>query len=225
MRVGLSTATGVFAVLLALAVFALLFVVADQAYVAFADSRFPTVGDSVALATLWGLVSRAHLILPALALVLWSPRLFGFQLGDTRDRLPMLAGMLLVNCTVVAAFLLLSGPTPFSGNQWLLTEVVIVPLVEETVWRGIVLSLVALMLRRFLHERAAWAVAIWSVGVTFGLLHLGNALTGAPLGFVLVQATSAIVWGVMYGYARMATRSVYPPMILHAAMNLVVALF
>jgi membrane protease YdiL (CAAX protease family) len=46
-----------------------------------------------------------------------------------------------------------------------------------------------------------------------------------PLAFVAVQALSAAIWGVMYGYARAQTESVYPPMLLHAAMNLVVVLF
>lgn len=43
--------------------------------------------------------------------------------------------MLVVNCGVVGGYLTLTaGPTPFSGDQWLLTEVVTVPVVEETMW-------------------------------------------------------------------------------------------
>ena len=36
---------------------------------------------------------------------------------------------------------------------------------------------------------------------------------------------SAVVWGVMYGYARARTGSVYPPLLLHGAMNLLVVAF
>jgi membrane protease YdiL (CAAX protease family) len=50
-------------------------------------------------------------------------------------------------------------------------------------------------------------------------------LAGVPVLFVLIQVLNAIIWGVVYGYARAATGSVYPPMLLHAAMNLVVILF
>jgi len=71
-------------ILLALLVFCILFGLVDQAYIRFIDARFPAVGDSAALATLYGLVSRAHLILPLLALALWRPRRLGFQMGQTR---------------------------------------------------------------------------------------------------------------------------------------------
>jgi membrane protease YdiL (CAAX protease family) len=39
-----------------------------------------------------------------------------------------------------------------------------------------------------------------------------------------VQVLNAGVWGIVYGYARALTDSIYPPMLLHAAMNLVVVL-
>ncbi len=41
----------------------------------------------------------------------------------------------------------------------------------------------------------------------------------------MIQVLNATIWGVMYGYARSKSESIYPPMILHAAMNLVVILF
>lgn len=47
--------------------------------------------------------------------------------------------MLLVNCGVVVGYLLLTqSSTPYNGNQWLVTEMVTVPVVEETFWRGFV---------------------------------------------------------------------------------------
>lgn len=36
---------------------------------------------------------------------------------------------------------------------------------------------------------------------------------------VLVQALNACVWGVMYGYVRAKTESIYPSIFLHAVMN------
>jgi membrane protease YdiL (CAAX protease family) len=39
------------------------------------------------------------------------------------------------------------------------------------------------------------------------------------------KALSAMIRGVAYGYARARTESVYPPMLLHAATNLVAVLF
>lgn len=213
-------------VVLALGVFAAMFVLADQAYVGMLDARFPSVGSSAWRATLWGLASRLHVIAPVLALALWQPKRFGFQVGESGARWKTLVLMLVVNCGAVAAFLWLTGDgTPFSGNQWFATETLIVPVAEEAMWRGIVLAaLIAAFEWTGLRNGAAHA-AVWACGLTFGTLHLANAVAGTPVPFAIVQAASAAVWGVMYGYARILTRSVYPPMALHAAMNLVVVLF
>jgi membrane protease YdiL (CAAX protease family) len=199
------------------------FIVVDQAYYRFANGRFPVVGDSAALATLWGLVSRAHVIIPVLVVCLWRPRFVGLQIGRSLSRWRMLTGVLIAICSVVAAFVLLAHATPYSGNQWLLTEAVTVPLVEELMWRGIVLSSVLLLLEKAGVGRAA-PIAVWSTGIVFGALHLGNALAGVPVAFVIPQVAAAVAAGVAFGYARMATDSVYPPIVLHAAMNLTVVL-
>jgi membrane protease YdiL (CAAX protease family) len=56
-------------------------------------------------------------------------------------------------------------------------------------------------------------------------MYVKNVVAGVPLEFVAIQSLSAAIWGVMYGYARAKTESIYPPIFLHAAMNLVVVLF
>jgi membrane protease YdiL (CAAX protease family) len=201
--------------------FALLFVAADQAYFRFADSMFPGVGTSAALASLWGIVSRLHILIPLVAVSFWRPGLLGLRVGSAARHWRMLSLMLLANVSVVAAFILLTGSTPFSGDQWLLTETVTVPVIEELLWRGLVLGLVLQLLK---HRRGGTRIAVWSTGIAFGVLHLANALTGVPLAFAAIQATSAVAWGVMYGYARTSTDSVYPAIGLHAAMNAVVVL-
>jgi uncharacterized protein len=217
-----------FAVLIALAVagFSLLFLLVDQSYYSFANARFPNVGTSTWLATLWGVISRSHLLILAIPLVLWRPRLLGFQMGSSARHWRMLLLMLLANCGVIAAYLWLTGSTtPYSANQWLLTEVVTVPVVEETFWRGIVFTAVVLALRRFYSDNTSDHLAVWLSGVAFGVLHAGNMLAGVPILFVVIQVLNATIWGVVYGYARAKTGSIYPPMLLHAAMNLVVIMF
>lgn len=214
------------AVVLGLAAFSAAFVLLDQAYYSFVAARFPPVGTSALLATAWGLVSRAHLIVLAIPLVLWRPGLFGFQRGSTRSRVGLIGAMLVVNCGLVAAYLWFSGGgTPYSDNQWLVTETVTVPVIEDTFWRGLVFAALLHLYGRVYPPRASLRLTVWSGGIAFGLLHLGNALAGVPLAFVAVQSLSAVVWGILYGYARAQTGSVYPPMLLHAAMNLVVVLF
>jgi membrane protease YdiL (CAAX protease family) len=101
---------------------------------------------------------------------------------------------------------------------------VTVPLVEELVWRGIVFSVLLTILRKFLPESTSGTLAAVFSGVCFGLLHSTNALFGYPLAFVALQTLNATVWGVVYGIARAKTGSIYPSIMLHAAMNLAVAL-
>lgn len=83
----------------------------------------------------------------------------------------------------------------------------------------------AVLTQRLGLERHGELLAEWCSGVCFGLLHAANALVGVSPAFVALQALNATIWGVMYGYARARTESTYPPILLHAAKNLVVVLF
>jgi uncharacterized protein len=214
------------AILLALVAFCAVFIVVGDAYVNSVSIRFPSVGTSAWLATVWGVLSRAYLLILIVPFILWRPRLLGFHIGKTWQNRRLLLVMLIANCGIIAAYLALTGSTtPYSGNQWLITEVITVPLFEEIVWRGIVFTALLVALRRVYAESTSMRLAVWFSGLAFGLLHANNALFGVPLLFVAIQTLNASVWGVMYGYARAKTGSIYPPMILHAAMNLVVILF
>jgi membrane protease YdiL (CAAX protease family) len=206
--------------------FVALFVLVDDAYFQFANSRFPSVGASAWLASLWGVISRAHLLILIIPLVVWKPRAFGFQTGTIRQHGGMLLIMLLANCGVIAAYLWLThSSTPYSGNQWLVTEVVTVPLVEEIFWRGLVFSTLLLLLGKLYPANISQTLAVWLSGLAFGLLHANNLIAGVPLQFVAIQVLNATIWGIVYGYARAKTASIYPSIFLHAAMNLVVILF
>jgi membrane protease YdiL (CAAX protease family) len=208
-----------------LAAFVAIFLVLDGAYFKFANAWFPNVGTSAWLALLWGVVSRAHLLILLIPLVIWRPRLFGFQAGKIWQQRRMLLTMLLANCGVIAAYLWLTGSTPYSGNQWLITEVIIVPMVEEVFWRGLVFLILVQALHRLYPEKTSNNLAVWLSGLAFGLLHANNLIAGVPIQFVAIQVLNATVWGIMYGYARAKTESIYPPIFLHAAMNFVVVLF
>jgi membrane protease YdiL (CAAX protease family) len=222
----LASVGGTLLVGLGVIAFSLAFVLLDGAYYRLMAPRFPAVGTSAWLATLWGVFSRAHLLVLLVPLGLWRPRLLGFQVGSTWQHWRWLLGLLLVNCGVIAAYLWLArSSTPYSGNQWLVTEVVTVPLVEEMLWRGLVFAVVLGVLQRWHGPDASQHLAVWASGLAFGWLHLANLAAGVPAAFVALQALNAVVWGVVYGYARARTGSVYPPMLLHAAMNLVVVLF
>jgi membrane protease YdiL (CAAX protease family) len=216
----------VFLVSLGLLCFCALFLIIDQAYFRFISSHFPPVGTSSLLATAWGIVSRIPWILILAAVAILRPRLLALRAGEMRARWRLVLSIIVINCAVVGAFLLVSeNGTPYSGNQWLFTEIVTVPVVEELFWRGLVFSVLLALLQRSLGKGLALTLTIWLSGIAFGLLHAGNALAGVSVQFVAIQTLNAAIWGVVYGYARAKTDSVYPSMLSHAAMNLVVILF
>lgn len=211
---------------LGLLAFCALFLIIDQAYFRFISARFPDVGTSSWLATAWGIVSRAPWVLVVVTLAILRPRLLGLQAGEIRSRPRLVLSIIIINCAVVGAFLFLSGSgTPYSGNQWLFTEIVTVPLVEELFWRGLAFSLLFTLFQKSLSKGTSLTLTVWLSGIAFGLLHAGNALAGVPFQFVAIQTLNAVIWGVVYGYARAKTDSVYPSLLSHAAMNLVVVLF
>jgi membrane protease YdiL (CAAX protease family) len=212
-------------IILALAVFCALFVAADQGYNHFVNQYFPNLGESAAQANIYGVASRLHMLIPAALLVLWRPRLFGFQFGSAFKNWRLILLLLAVNCAVIGGYLWLSGGTPYSGDQWFLTEVVTVPIVEETIWRGLVFAVLYTALKKYHPDPSALRWTVVLSGAAFGLLHAANYLAGIPLQFVALQTLNAFIWGLVYGYVRARTDSIYPPMLMHAAMNLLVVLF
>jgi len=174
--------------------------------------------------TVWGILQRLFVIIPATVIALWKPRQVGFQLGKTARYWKMLLIMLVLKVAVVGGYRVISGSTPYSGINMLINEVITVPLVEEIMWRGIVFAVTLAALKRVLPEARSGMLAAVFSGVCFGLLHSTNALFGYPLVFVALQTVNATVWGIVYGIARSKTGSVYPSIVLHAAMNLTVVL-
>lgn len=216
----------VFVILIGLFAFCAIFLLVDQTYYRFISDHFPSVRTSFWLATAWGIVSRAPWILALLIFLFVRPRLLALQVGQMRSHWRFVLMVIVANCVVVGGFLLLSGSsTPYSGNQWLFTEMVTVPIVEELFWRGIVFSILFELLQKKLGDQRGLMLSVWLSGISFGLLHAANGLTGVPFQFVAIQTLNAVIWGVVYGYLRAKTSSVYPSIIAHAAMNLIVVFF
>lgn len=207
-------------VLLGAMAFSALFVYVNLAQYNWLSPRFERASSP----TVWGILQRLYLIIPGVVLCLWQPQKIGLQMGRIGQHWRMLLVLLAVNVGMIGGFLLVSGDTPYSGVSMFFNEVVTVPLVEEVMWRGVVFAALAAVLRRaFMPDKSALLAGIFA-GVCFGLIHANNALFGYPLAFVALQTVNATVWGIVYGIARARTDSVYPPILMHAAMNLVVVL-
>lgn len=150
-----------------------------------------------------------------LALTWWAPGRFGWQWGHTRREVAAVAGSVAAVVVVVAGYRLLVASVPYQAT---LAEVVVVPLGEEALFRGFLLTtLLYYFSPRFGARSAArWAIAVSSFA--FGCGHLGN-LGYVPAGFVLVQAVAASLFGVLAGWLRVRTDSLAGPVLAHAAMN------
>lgn len=169
-----------------------------------------------------GLIFSAFPFLLASVIVVRDPARYGVQLGRTRERLPLVVGT--IAAMVVLTVIALAGAprTPFSGADFVI-EVVSVPVSEELLFRGVLFTLVLMVLARRHAPGTSVALAAVISGVAFGIGHLNNLDAYQP-SFVLQQAVFATILGVVAGRLRGSTDSVYPAILLHAAVNLVAVL-
>lgn len=115
---------------------------------------------------------------------------------------------------VVLMFRAVSGPAPYEAT-W--AEVVVVPVGEELLFRGVVLGLVLAVLGGQGMRYARGAAVVVSA-VAFGLGHLGD-LGYVPVDFLAVQVVAATLFGLLAGWVRVRTDSMAGQMALHMVMN------
>jgi len=194
------------------------FAILNSAWADWVQARLATSSDLVN-----GLAFSAFPIIVGGLVVAISPRRFGIQLGTTFDRWRLVLVLTLAMSVFAAAALTLVGSNPFRGANPII-QVVAVPLSEELVFRGVLFTLVLGALSR-VHPsgRALWLAVVIS-GVAFGIGHLNN-LGSYDATFVAAQAVYASVLGVAGGWLRARTSSVLPPILMHAAVNLVALVY
>lgn len=93
-----------------------------------------------------------------------------------------------------------------------ITAVVAAPIVEEIVFRGVIL-------RGFL-SRMPWVIAVIAQGLLFGAAHVGTASGAGNVGLALVLGGV----GVVFGGAAYLLRRIGPTIVAHAIFNGVVLL-
>ncbi|HJP88736.1 MAG TPA: CPBP family intramembrane glutamic endopeptidase [Candidatus Limnocylindrales bacterium] len=170
-----------------------------------------------------GALYSSYLLLIGLAFVVRRPAAYGIRLGDTVARWRLVTGAVAGMAALTAIVLVLLPTTPYADASWL-NEVVIVPVTEELVFRGVLITLVLAALSR-LHSPSPAAIMAVSIGaLAFGLGHAANIFT-LPAGFVIAQVTYAILIGLVAGTVMVRTRSIVPAILVHAAVNAVVVAF
>jgi membrane protease YdiL (CAAX protease family) len=166
-----------------------------------------------------GLLFSAFPLVLALGVAAWRPRLFGLQLGASLALWRRVVVVTVALCALTALALSQLQSNPFSGAD-LVIEGLAVPVSEELLFRGVLFTAMLLALRRLHPASRATPLGVAISGVAFGIAHLNN-LGSYDTIFVLLQSIYATVLGIAAGYLRAATRSVYPAIVLHAAVNLV----
>ncbi len=164
------------------------------------------------------ILSDVGLLLAALIPAIWSPRFFGYQPGSIAKHWKLLLGMAIICVGAPLLYRLLVGETPFGANTWFF-EGIVVPLAEEGFFRGVLLSILLWGLGKIYPIRTAEMLAIGLSALIFASAHLNN-LGDYPTSFILFQVGFSTLLGLVFGYSRVKTGSIYPAIVLHALFNL-----
>ena len=167
-----------------------------------------------------GLLFSSWLMLIALPIVARRPAAFGFTLGSMHEHSLLMALVIVGGGMVTTGILLALGPTPYSEASWFI-ETVDVPITEELVFRGVLLTGLVAVLLPMHRPRIAIVLAVIFNGLAFGIAHLANA-TDLALAFAVMQAGFAALLGMACAGLMVRTGSVYPAILLHAVVNGVV---
>lgn len=150
--------------------------------------------------------------------VLWAPRFFGYQMGSIGKHWKMLVGLGAFFVAAPLIYRLIAGTTPFGANTWFF-EGVVVPLAEESLFRGILFSMMLWGFGQLYPEETAGTITLVISTLVFASAHLNN-LGHYPAGFILFQVGFSVIVGLAFGYSLLKTKSIYPAFLLHALFNL-----
>ena len=209
----------------ALSVLVLLGAIAASLIVAISNSTWFDAVNSFVGATdglTRGLLYSSWLVVLGAPVVLARPGRFGFRTGDIRSQVGLIAIVVIGSAAATVALVRLTGATPYSDAS-LFIEVVVVPFTEELGFRAVLLTALLAVLGRLWDAPTAVTLAIVFNGLAFGAAHLANLATN-PAAFTIAQALFAATLGSLCAFLMVRTRSVYPAMLLHAAVNAAVVL-
>lgn len=136
-----------------------------------------------------------------LALLKWLGRAAVFAIAS--DVLTILLGRSIVPEFMARVY----ATAVFTPLLWI-ALVVAAPLFEETLFRGF-------LFKGFQHSRVGAIGAVVLTSLLFGVVHLQYDAYGIA---------TAVAIGLLLGIARLKTESLYPPLAMHALLNLVATL-
>jgi membrane protease YdiL (CAAX protease family) len=167
--------------------------------------------------TLEGVQFGSFLIVVGGLLAWWWGGDAGLRLGATLREWPIVVSTGAVLAVVTVTFVTVTGSNPYSAADPLF-EIVLVPVGEELVFRGLLLGWLLAKLSDRYAPRTAARLAILFSAIAFGSAHASNVLFGAG-DFAVVQVLAATVLGLVFGALRVRTGSLVAPIALHALVN------
>jgi uncharacterized protein len=157
------------------------------------------------------------LVTGGLGAVAWRGDL-GLRVGATVKEWRRVVGWGAVLAVATGLLVAVGGPNDYSASDPLF-EVVLVPVGEELVFRGLLLGILLDRLRRGPGVGAGDRLAILYSALAFGAAHASNALFGVTPSFVVVQVVVATLLGLILGHLRVRTGSLLAPVFLHTLVN------
>lgn len=121
---------------------------------------------------------------------------------------------------LVSGLLDIPGKTLIPANEIVFVALtwILIGIAEEGLFRGVVQELFMDIFGT--DTRKGVFLSIICSGTVFGLTHFQNLLAGVSFPFVLIQASSAIAAGLMFGaIAFRSGRSIWPMVIIHALID------
>ncbi len=117
-----------------------------------------------------------------------------------------------INISFMRYSFVLTNELPPHSSSWFTS---IPSVLEEVAFRGVILA----MFLRFYNQPKA----ILFSALGFGVIHLGNMLSGGDPFWVAGQAVWAAILGLFYGYVTLKTNSLLPAMIVHYLSNVFIS--
>lgn len=136
-------------------------------------------------------------------------------------------GFLYIAITFLICFMSIPENSFIAPNVYYLLIVVLHPFIgtglfEEVLYRGLVLKI---LLKKIGGSKRGIILACVISSVFFGLLHIGNILSGYPVLPIVTQMISAIATGLFFAAVFMRTGKLWISIFFHGLLNVSVQIF
>ncbi len=181
-------------------------------YAAFIGKFFFSANDNY----LYYSIFYSYPVVLGIILTCFNPRFFGWTTGKIREEWKLSLQATLIILLPIFSFLQFAPPTPFHGMSW--QVFILAPVGEEAIFRGAFFTAIFTILGRFhKNENTVALLTILFSALCFGAWHIPN-FTVQPE-FTLFQIFYTTLIGIILGFVRYRTHSIYVGVFIHTMIN------